>query len=82
MSCFIKIAVLEAPIKWNNDNTPVPTELTGPSLILVSIVAAILALGKAALIAGNIILLHSSSVKVHAGNGYFNLALMFVRRAV
>ena len=40
------------------------------------------ALGRAALRAGHIIPLHSFSVKVQAGKGYFSLADMFVLSAV
>ena len=54
----------------------------GPSLIAVFMLEAIPALGRADLIAGNIILLHSPSVNVQAVTGYLSLALMFVCKAV
>ena len=40
------------------------------------------AFGKAALIAGDMMLLYTSSVKVQVETGYLNLALMFVCSAV
>ena len=44
--------------------------------------AAISDFGRAALIAGYIMLLHSFYVKVHADTGYFSLALILVCKAV
>ena len=54
----------------------------GPSLNSLLIQEDIPALGSAALIAGNMIDLHSASVSVQAGSGYFNLAHMLVCKAV
>ena len=69
-------------MKWYGDTTPQPRELIGPSLIVVSIVDTMLALGKAPLIAGDMMLLHSCSVKIQTGTGYFNLVIMLVCSAV
>ena len=74
--------VLDVPMKWYNDSTPQPKEFIGPSLIYVSIVDTIPAFGKAALIAGDITLLYSCSVRVQAGSGYLSLAHILVCNAV
>ena len=53
----------------------------GPCLIELEILADIPTFGKAALIAGYIIDLYSDSDSLHAGRGYFNLAVIFEYRA-
>ena len=78
----ITIVVLEVPLSLNRDRTPAPILSIGPSLNSVLIHEDIPALGSATIIAGDIMDLHSSSVSVQAGSGYFNFALMLVCRAV
>ena len=77
-----KHAIRDVPIKWYDDNTPQPKELTGPSLIVVSIVETMPAFSKKTLIARDIMFLHSCSVKVQAVTRYFKLALILVCSAV
>ena len=57
---------------------PAPPLGFGPSRISVDKVAQNPERGRAALIAGLMMLLHSFSERVHADKGYFSLADIFV----
>ena len=73
-TCLTSIEVLEVPIKWNNERTPPHPDCDGSSRTSVDIEAVIPLLGNATFIAGNIIILHSRSVKLQAGIGCFSFA--------
>ena len=62
------------PISLYKFGTPRPPLIIGTSRTLEVIVRDIQDLGRAALIAGAIIEMHSLSVKVQAARGYFSFA--------
>ena len=74
-------SILEVPIEWQIDKYSAPPKYHRPYLISTAITDTIPHLGSTTFIAGNIIILYSFSVNMHAGRGYSNFTEIFECRA-